>query len=151
MAAIRRSASFVLAPKQSAAMYSRYEGSRDAVSASASPGVNWKAFTSFTRTLATLPLLLIVPSGSEIVSLSRSLRPFPLCAKVGSASTSEALSQNGWMVHVGRWPMLSSAEDARGRSFAAPLELRTPAYTWGSGRVQELFTHREWFATLARR
>src|ERR1017187_2767532 len=81
MAAIRRSASFVLVPEHSAVMYSRYEESRDAVSASASPGVNSKAVTSFTRTVASLPLPLIVPSGSEFYFRSQSLRPFPLCAK----------------------------------------------------------------------
>src|ERR1039458_7385564 len=101
MAAIRRSASFVLAPKQSAAMYSRYEGSRDAVSASASPGVNWKAFTSFTRTLATLPLLLIFPSGSELYFRSQSLRPFPLCAKGDGVRTGGELWQIGWAVGIG--------------------------------------------------
>src|ERR1039458_7075362 len=53
MAAIRRSASFVLIPEQSAVMYSRYEESRDAESASASPGVNSKTFISFTRMLST--------------------------------------------------------------------------------------------------
>src|SRR5271169_1742792 len=93
MAAIRRSASSVLNPEQSAVKYSRYEESRDAESASASPGVNSKTFTSFTRMFATSPfgapqqstyffpephpqgslrpvLLPIVPSGSEIVTLS---------------------------------------------------------------------------------
>src|ERR1017187_6708040 len=87
MAAIRLSASFVLVREQSVVKYSGYEASRDAVSASASPGVNSKMFTSFTRTLATLPLLLIVPSGSELYFLSQSLRPFPLCATVGSVRT----------------------------------------------------------------
>src|SRR5271157_3289387 len=94
MAAIRLSASFVLVPEQSAAMYSRYEESREADSASASQGVNSKTFKSFTRMVWTSlcgapqqssyffpephpqgssrPVLLpIVPSGSEIVSLSQ--------------------------------------------------------------------------------
>src|SRR5271170_6113205 len=55
MAAIRISASFVLDPEQSVVKYSRYEASRDAESASASPSVNSKTFKSFTRTLATSP------------------------------------------------------------------------------------------------
>src|ERR1700678_19507 len=88
MAAICLSAFFVLIPEQAAAKYSRYEASREAVNASASPGVNSTSLTSFTRTLATsscgapqqslyfLPephpqgsrpvLLPIVPSGSEL-------------------------------------------------------------------------------------
>src|ERR1019366_4447644 len=93
MAAIRLSASFVLVPEQSAVKYSKYAASRDAESASASPGVNSKTFRSFTRRFATSPfgapqqssyffpephpqgalcpvLLPIVPSGSEIVTLS---------------------------------------------------------------------------------
>src|ERR1035438_2615724 len=92
MAAICLSASFVLIPEQAAVKYSRYKASREAVNASASPGVNSTSLTSFTRTLATsscgVPqqslyffpephphgslrpeLLLILPSGSEIVSL----------------------------------------------------------------------------------
>jgi hypothetical protein len=55
MAAIRRSASFVLVPEQSAVKYSKYAASRDAESASASPGVNSKTFRSFTRMFATSP------------------------------------------------------------------------------------------------
>jgi hypothetical protein len=89
MAAIRLSASFVLVPEQSAVKYSKYAASRDAESASASPGVNSKTFSSFTRMLATSPFgapqqslyffpephpqgslrpvsLLILPSGSEL-------------------------------------------------------------------------------------
>src|ERR1035438_6193747 len=53
MAAICLSASFVLIPEQAAAKYSRYKASREAVNASASPGVNSTSLTSFTRTLAT--------------------------------------------------------------------------------------------------
>ena len=89
MAAIRLLASFVLIPEQAAVKYSRYEASREAVNASASPGVNSTSLQSFTRTLATsscgVPqqslyffpdpqvhgslrpvLLLIVPSGPEL-------------------------------------------------------------------------------------
>src|ERR1039458_10832970 len=93
MAAIRLSASFVLLPEQAAVKYSKYAASRDAESASASPGVSSKAVRSFTRMFATSPfgapqqssyffperhpqgslrpvLPPIVPNGSGIVTLS---------------------------------------------------------------------------------
>jgi hypothetical protein len=54
MEAIRLSASLVLVPEQSAVKYSKYAASRDAESASASPGVNSKTFKSFTRIFVTL-------------------------------------------------------------------------------------------------
>src|ERR1039458_4649549 len=119
MAAIRLSASFVLLPEQAAVKYSRYEGSRDADSASASPGVNSKTFTSFTRTLATLPLLLIVPSDSELYFRSQSLRPLPLSAKVDSVRTGGELWQ------IGR----SISEDASARKMAVRCALRSATTT----------------------
>src|SRR5208282_4993708 len=105
MAAICLSASSVLIPEQAAAKYSRYEASREAVNASASPGVNSTSLPSFTRTLATsnfgapqqslyfFPephaqgslrpvLLLIVPSGSELYPSHAAKRT--ISATVGS-------------------------------------------------------------------
>src|ERR1035438_6971701 len=93
MAPIRASAPFVLVPEQSAVKYSKYAASREAERASATPGVSSKTLKSFVRTLVTSPcgapqqssyffpepnpqgslcpvLLLIVPSGSELYSLS---------------------------------------------------------------------------------
>src|SRR5580658_2983327 len=123
MAAICLSASFVLIPEQAAAKYSRYEASREAVNASASPGVNSKSLTSSTRTLATsscgVPqqslyffpephphgslrpvLLLIVPSGSELY-LFTTFAPFPLCSRQSIASMRK-LWQIVWSFHIGR-------------------------------------------------
>jgi len=108
MAAIRLSASVGLFPEQTAVKYSRYEASKHAISASASPGVNWKSLKSFTRTLATScfgapqqslnlfpephphgslrpELLPSFPPNSKIVSLSQSVCPFSSSRKVDSA------------------------------------------------------------------
>src|SRR5208283_4867901 len=116
MAAIRLSASLVLVPEQSAVKYSRYEASRDAESASASPGVNSKTFKSFTRMVWTSlcgapqqssyffpephpqeslrPVLLpIVPSGSEIVSLAPRAANNPRRKSVSARTYRKKLSQ----------------------------------------------------------
>src|SRR5271166_515819 len=124
MAAIRLSASSVLVPEQSAAMYSRYEGSRDAVSASASPCVNSKTFTSFTRMVEISPsgapqqslyffpephpqgslrpvLLLIVPSGSEVYPSHNAQRT--ISAKVGNARTWGNYGRSDSVTIMGVW------------------------------------------------
>src|ERR1035441_10345288 len=139
MAAICLSASFVLIPEQAAAKYSRYEASREAVNASASPGVNSTSLTSFTRTLATSSFgvpqqflyffpephphgslrpisLLILPSRRELYPSHNAQRT--ISAQVGSAGHIGRL----WQIGARVVPVASEAVLPRAR----PLAMSNP-------------------------
>src|ERR1700757_585517 len=148
MAAIRLSASVVLLPEQSAVKYARNEASRDAESASASPGVNSKAFTSFTCMLSTSPLgapqqsVYFLPEPHSQGSLRPVLPPIvPL--RLGNCNPSPRRANN---------PRRQSVASAHGGDYRSGIRLahcyRTTVHLvgsvgWGFGDRSLPFTTRD--------